>query len=291
MTVQSSEVLYYNGKRHLISNEPLSGYLVTKPEIKFRSVSTACWRGYEARWQIKDRKLYLSGFKSYVENTGEVKLDYLFPGKKTVEATWFTGSINLEATTEEIMHNKSGVKYMQLLIRNGFVVKEVIAEDPTSVLLKHIKLAKTETASPETKLPIKLLPEESINYLNFFLGGFFASNYEVFYIDNSIFYNQSDFLLLKDYQVALPTIDSVTEFIQTINAIHAWEWEPVYETEMYDGIQWSLELELANGRLLKSYGSNAFPGSNSIHMSADFKKLLHAICKLIEEENFFNKII
>jgi len=291
MTVQSSEVLYYNGKRHLISNEPLRGYLVTRPEIKFRSLSTACWRGYEARWKIKDRKLYLTGFKGYVENKGEVKLDYLFPGQKIVEATWFTDCINLEATTEEILHSQPGVKYLQLLIRNGFVVKEVIAEDPTADIYNNIKLAfNTKFTLPENKSSEKLVPEDSITYMHFFVGGFLSWNYEVFYIDNSLYYNQSDFILLKEFQIAIPTTQREAEFIQTMNAINVWKWEPVYDTGIYDGIQWSLELELDNCQM-KSYGSNAFPGSKSIHRSADFKKLLHAICKLIGEENFFSKML
>jgi len=95
MTAQEGETLIYKGKKTTMATEPLEQYLLTRPDIKFLSPSTACWRGYYGKWEIQDNKLYLTGLKAYIEGYREVNLDYLFPGQKRVFASWFNGEIRI----------------------------------------------------------------------------------------------------------------------------------------------------------------------------------------------------
>ncbi len=95
MTAQSGDILFYKGKKTIMATEPLNQYLLSRSDIKFLAPSTDCWRGYYAKWEITDNKLYLVGLKAYVDNYEEVDLDYLFPGQKQVFAGWFTGEIRV----------------------------------------------------------------------------------------------------------------------------------------------------------------------------------------------------
>lgn len=93
MTAQSGEKLIYNDEEFFIASEPLNEYLYTKG-IRFSKRSTCCWRGYIGKWEIKDKKLYLSDLTAWTDGK-EVGVDYLFPGQKEVFAEWFSGEIRI----------------------------------------------------------------------------------------------------------------------------------------------------------------------------------------------------
>ncbi|HJN06460.1 MAG TPA: hypothetical protein QF480_07580 [Bacteroidales bacterium] len=95
MTAQAGEILNYNGVEHHIATEPLREYLATRKDLHFFWVHTACWRGYNGKWEIIDKKLFLTDLKAYINDQGEVDLQYVFPGQDKVFAEWFTGEIRL----------------------------------------------------------------------------------------------------------------------------------------------------------------------------------------------------
>ena len=52
------------------------------------------WKScYNAKWKIKENKLYLVDFCGYKENREKVGIDFLYPNQKEVFAEWFTGEI------------------------------------------------------------------------------------------------------------------------------------------------------------------------------------------------------
>ncbi len=74
MTAQAGDIIIYKGKKYQMATEPLNDYLDTRDDIKFESLNTACWRGYNGEWKYnQDRKSLLLW-----EN---LKMQRLFCGK------------------------------------------------------------------------------------------------------------------------------------------------------------------------------------------------------------------
>ncbi len=94
MTAQVRDLLLYKNQPFYLITEPLEDYLnsLVLPH-KLVAPSTACWKGYYARWEVKDNKLYLIEWTGYILNYKEVGMDYLFPNRGEVLAEWFTGKI------------------------------------------------------------------------------------------------------------------------------------------------------------------------------------------------------
>lgn len=127
MTAQVGEALIYNGEKTWIATEPLSQYLKVKA-ISFFSPSTACWRGYYGKWEIKDRKLYLIELEAYIEEYKKVGLNYLFPNQKEVFANWFNGEIRIPCGEMlEYVHMGYASLYERdlfLVFENGILVNQ-----------------------------------------------------------------------------------------------------------------------------------------------------------------------
>lgn len=111
-----------------MSTEPLEDYLKTRPDIKFRSVISACWRGYFGSWKIKEDKLYLTDLEGLIVDVGEVNLNHLFPNQDEVFAEWYTGTITLpRGEMLDYVHMGYYTLYeydLLIEIKNGRVVKE-----------------------------------------------------------------------------------------------------------------------------------------------------------------------
>jgi hypothetical protein len=74
MTAQIGDKLVYEGKVYIMASEPsLSGKDLDKYEIRIITGSTACWRGYDAEWEIVDNKLFLKEVSGTVEVVDLVK--------------------------------------------------------------------------------------------------------------------------------------------------------------------------------------------------------------------------
>lgn len=116
MTVQFGELLVYKDVVTAMTAEPLRLYLLARPEIEFVAPSTACWRGYLGRWEIKNNKLYLIGLKATLKGFKKVGIDYLFPGQEEVFADWFTGTIEIpKDEMQKYIHSVYESKYDKIL--------------------------------------------------------------------------------------------------------------------------------------------------------------------------------
>ena len=107
--------------------EPFNSFL-TKNNIELKFPGTACWRGYYGTWEIRDRKLFLTNIKAYLNYNNIVGVEYFFSWKKCVLADWFTGTLNIK--TRKIPYPFSVIESMKFLrelhvdIENGIIVGE-----------------------------------------------------------------------------------------------------------------------------------------------------------------------
>ncbi len=95
MTAQVSEPLQFRDMSLSMCSTPLDVFLSSTPRnTHFQEVSTACWRRYVGRWEIRSDRLYLVGLSAVAEDGNPVGLEDLFPGfPDGVFAHWFTGEV------------------------------------------------------------------------------------------------------------------------------------------------------------------------------------------------------
>ena len=136
MTAQVAEKLTYQDQTLAMCSEPLDGYLAScGRDIRFQGLSTACWRGYIGRWEVKGDRLYITGITATLENGNSATLKDLFPDfPNGAFAHWFTGEIRCPmgkqlkyvhmgyATQFEkdlFLTFKSGVLVAERIVKNG----------------------------------------------------------------------------------------------------------------------------------------------------------------------------
>jgi hypothetical protein len=96
MTAQAGDHIHYQGEELTMATEPLEQYLCRlENRPVFRVFSTACWRGYQASWTVREGKLWLTGLTGYIKDYEMVGMDFLFPDRSEVFAEWFTGTIRI----------------------------------------------------------------------------------------------------------------------------------------------------------------------------------------------------
>jgi hypothetical protein len=84
----------YNGTDYGLAATPLEGYFSARPDARpnFTGVNSACWRGYVARWEVRDEKLYLAGMDMILET--DSTFGSIFPGARDgVFADWVSGDL------------------------------------------------------------------------------------------------------------------------------------------------------------------------------------------------------
>lgn len=135
MTAQVGELLIYQGRKRIMHSEPLNVYLEKHTEFRFGMESTANYRGYFGTWEIEDDLLYLINLKGRTDEGKSVNMNYLFPGKEKVKATWFSGELNLPKgkPTGLFFTGYSDMKTHTevLIIENGKLVNTYLKENPT----------------------------------------------------------------------------------------------------------------------------------------------------------------
>lgn len=125
MTIQVQEILTYKDEHHHIFGEPLKDFLLTlNLQHKLEAPHSACWRGYQGRWAIDNRKLYLVEWYGYIMENLEVNLDYLFPDETVVFAKWFTGEITIGIGTPFLDSWPFYQGKIHLHFERGILVKE-----------------------------------------------------------------------------------------------------------------------------------------------------------------------
>jgi hypothetical protein len=97
MTAQFAEKLRYQGEDVAMLTTPLSDYFTMCGVYpRFKSNSTALWRGYRGRWEIVDDRLYLLELRGTLEDGTEASIATVFPGfYERVFAHWYSGTIRI----------------------------------------------------------------------------------------------------------------------------------------------------------------------------------------------------
>jgi hypothetical protein len=96
MTPQSSDSILIDGRKYRLYTYPLDYYWNKKnPKPPMRWPTTACYRGYIAKWEIVDNFLYLIDL-TYRAVDQDEGLEYVFPnitGK--IKASWYSGELRI----------------------------------------------------------------------------------------------------------------------------------------------------------------------------------------------------
>ena len=115
MTAQATETIKIDGIEHQMYTEPFADYLERlNPKPKLIFPTTACWRGYYGKWEIKDNQLFLIELEAYLSPDWEVVgKKYFFPFVKgPVKADWFTGVLSTPLDgRSEYWHGGYGYHY------------------------------------------------------------------------------------------------------------------------------------------------------------------------------------
>lgn len=112
MTAQFPERLTYRGENMVMYTEPLRKYLAESgSKLRFRTTSSALWRGYIGRWEIVDGRLYLAGLEGTLENGAKASLSTVFPNASDrVLAQWYSGTLRTPKgkKLEKFVHRSLG---------------------------------------------------------------------------------------------------------------------------------------------------------------------------------------
>ena len=128
MCIQDKDCIIVRGQKYCLYTTPLDSYWTKrKPKPEIRLLSTACWRGYVATWEIFNANLYLVNIK-YNAIDGDYGLDYLFPqntGK--IKAYWYNGGLKIPIGNELYREFLWAIVYDSdwfINIKKGKVVKQ-----------------------------------------------------------------------------------------------------------------------------------------------------------------------
>lgn len=119
-----------------------------------------------------------------------------------------------------------------------------------------------------------------IKKFEFTYGGYFATNYELTKHWNKLVFHQWEYGPYENPpNVVKLTPDQWSAFIQQVVAIIKG-WNPIYDSDICDGIQWTLILKTDTAKY-NFYGSNNYP--------ENFDKLLEIIQSIPGLEKFAEK--
>ena len=139
-TAQFPDILIYKGKTEHIFTNPLEQYLkqnqLDNKKI-FKPSCSACWRGYIATWEIRDRYLYLVKLEdgNCGDNPKEIPLRRVFPKlkSKSIKALWYSGKIRVpQGKIVQYFHMGYASKYEKdlfLLFRDGKLLEEKVVDN------------------------------------------------------------------------------------------------------------------------------------------------------------------
>lgn len=140
-TAQFGDYMIVNGKSQEIFSNPLEPYLREHKTPMFQNAGgcSACWRGYQATWDIFDEYLHIIGLKACTcsPNDKPILLKKIFPkmqGDK-IKATWFSGEIRIPLGKElEYVHMGYGSIYERDLFlkfeKGKLIEKRVVDNRP-----------------------------------------------------------------------------------------------------------------------------------------------------------------
>jgi hypothetical protein len=88
------EKISYEGADYGLEAMPLEKYFDANPSLrpKFTGFNTGCMRGYLARWDVRDKKLYLVGMDMVLQT--DATFESVFPGAAGgMVAGWVSGDL------------------------------------------------------------------------------------------------------------------------------------------------------------------------------------------------------
>lgn len=132
-TAQEPDILVYEGKEYKLFTNPMEPFFEKHPDLRPKSnwTSTALWRGYIAKFEIRDEQLVVSDILilEYIDDQRSFTsvYDKIFPEQKNVVVTWMTGILTLPiGEMTDYVHMGYGSTYSAyklLRIENGKLVQ------------------------------------------------------------------------------------------------------------------------------------------------------------------------
>ena len=107
---------------------------------------------------------------------------------------------------------------------------------------------------------------ESIETLNFYIGGFFGGYERIIWQNDKLHHQFFEGSFYDDEEpdkvlsVTAPSTKDWEEFWQEVDALKVWGWKKDYYNEdIKDGTQWGLRIKKKGKRGRKIFGSNGYP--------------------------------
>lgn len=94
MTAQVGDLMKYKGSKYAMRTEPLN-IIIWRNDYELQAGWSCNWRGYRAKWKVKDNKLYLIHFKGKLQDGKKLTVKKMFQNQEKVFANWFSGKIVL----------------------------------------------------------------------------------------------------------------------------------------------------------------------------------------------------
>jgi hypothetical protein len=142
---------------------------------------------------------------------------------------------------------------------------------------------KNGTPTPPVKPPGKQAPRRKrANHLpqefQFFIGGYMGSSHVVELVAGELRYRRAEHAYKFSAETThSPSREQWDEFWRALDAIGVWHWAPTYVAAgIVDGTHWNLGLSHA-GHVLRSGGSNAYPGDAGCSPASAFGQFLAAL--------------
>jgi hypothetical protein len=151
MTAQMPDLIVIDGVDHSLFSEPLETYYQPDRRPNFIPQNTANWRGYQASWEVRDGRLYLTRIVGQVCAVKEawdcpllkrsrVGVRDLFPDAKQgpVFAEWFSGTLRVP-TGALLRYRHMGYDSLYefdllLIVEKGMVVSTSTRNNRTTVV-------------------------------------------------------------------------------------------------------------------------------------------------------------
>jgi len=130
-TAQQPDWIRIDGKDYSLFTNPLTPYLEEHPDAlpEPTVMSTDLWRGYVAKWEVRNQQLILSAIEMPQARKEPINvIDQVFPARDTVVADWYTGYL-IVPTGKLVHYTHMGYasiykKYIRLRIRQGVIEEQ-----------------------------------------------------------------------------------------------------------------------------------------------------------------------
>lgn len=186
-TIQTPDILIFNGKEYHLQTEILQNYLKEHPEIKIpqreiMTVSSDLWRGYRATFEIAEDQFFLKDIhiESYNTETEtsewESVLNEMFQNQDRVKLDWITGLLIIsEEDIYDYGDKNKECNYLLFAIEQGNLMyhQELIFDEYrafTSLRALRFKEWKNHNYSDDYIDTIKVTtPKNTDQYLDYFV--------------------------------------------------------------------------------------------------------------------------